>query len=426
MIGWAMLLDPAHALVSTLRMMGGLTANSNGHSFNGHGKQKGVLHPRLDSKPIAGGGRHRGNGGITSLIKAKALASKLSTAVAYGGVLIIAGSAAWLAYRLGNHVSTGLNLSGTAYNLFPFFLAVPVFYLTETLLQSALLSRNGLSTFRLWQRNYLKIFPEPLTYSVCGFAMLLGANLLGLWAALPLFLFPTLWRHLALLRRLELLKTRESLIRAVARAVDEKDRYTGGHSASVVEIGVAIAREMGKSEPYVEKVEEAAIRHDLGKVSWPNQVLRKPARLKGEEEDYKWTHPDVSAEVATHAGSSTEVVAMIRYHHERYDGRGYPDGLKGDTIPLGARILCVADSFDAMVHDRWYKRKRTIEGAVEEIKRCTGTQFDPLVVDAFLRILEKMDLEKLVEAVEDVVGEIEDAYELDSDEEYAIAAKARG
>jgi HD-GYP domain-containing protein (c-di-GMP phosphodiesterase class II) len=288
-----------------------------------------------------------------------------------------------------------------------------------------LLSRDGLSAFRLWQRNYLKIFPEPLTYAACGFAILLGTDLLGLWAAIPLFLFPTLWRHLALLRRLELLKSNESLIRAVARAVDEKDRYTGGHSASVVEIGVAIAREMGKREPFVENVEEAAIRHDLGKVSWPHQVLRKPARLKGKEEDYKWTHPDVSAEVATHAGSSEEVVAMIRYHHERYDGRGYPQGLRGEAIPLGARILCVADSFDAMVHDRWYKRKRTIEGAVEEIKRCTGTQFDPAVVNAFLRILEKMDLERLVEAVEDVVGEIEDAYAADADEEFALAGQTR-
>jgi putative nucleotidyltransferase with HDIG domain len=322
---------------------------------------------------------------------------------------------------VGIRVSAGLNLSGTAFNLFPFFLAVPAFYLGETLIQSAMLSRNGLSAFRLWQRNYLKIFPEPLTYAVCGFAILLGTNLLGLWAAIPLFLFPTLWRHLALLRRLELLKTKESLIRAVARAVDEKDRYTGGHSASVVEISVAVAREMGKSEPFVEMVEEAAIRHDLGKVSWPNQVLRKPARLKGEEEDYRWTHPDVSAEIATHAGSSREVVEMIRYHHERYDGRGYPEGLKGVSIPLGARILCVADSFDAMIHDRWYKRKRTIEGAVEEVKRCTGTQFGPDVVEAFLRILEKMDLQRLVETVEDVVGEIEECYEPEPDEEFAIA-----
>jgi len=400
LIGWAMLLDPATAMTSTMMSMniaGGYT-NGNGSSRRGASKRK---------------SGHKESGGITSLIKAKALGSRLSTASAYGFVAMLAGSASWVMYNLGHRISDGLNLSGTPAEIAPFLLSVTSYYLLETMLQATLLAKNGLSASRLWQRNYLKIFPEPLTYAICGYAIMLGNNLLGLWAAIPLFLFPTLWRHLALLRRLELLKTKESLIRAIARAVDEKDRYTGGHSASVVEIGVAIAREMGKSEPFVERLEEAAIRHDLGKVSWPNQVLRKPARLEGDEEQYKWTHPDVSAEIASRAGSTAEVTGMIRYHHERYDGKGYPDGIKGDSIPLGARILCVADSFDAMIHDRWYKRKRTIQGAVDEIVRCSGTQFDPIVVEAFLRILKKMDLEKLIEAVEDVVGEIEEEVEVE-------------
>jgi hypothetical protein len=297
---------------------------------NGNGSSRGTS-PKQQ-------GRHTESGGITSLIKTKALGSRLSTASAYGFVMMLAGSAAWLAYNLGHRISEGLNLSGTPAELAPFLLSVTSFYLLETSLQSTLLAKNGLSASRLWQRNYLKIFPEPLTYAICGYAIVLGNNLLGLWAAIPLFLFPTLWRHLALLRRLELLKTKDSLIRAIARAVDEKDRYTGGHSASVVEIGVAIAREMGKSEPFVERLEEAAIRHDLGKVSWPNQVLRKPARLAGDEEQYKWTHPDVSAEIASRAGSTDEVAGMIRYHHERYDGNGYPEGLKGDAERL--KRLC--------------------------------------------------------------------------------------
>jgi HD-GYP domain-containing protein (c-di-GMP phosphodiesterase class II) len=398
LIGWAMLLDPATAMTSTMMSM-----NVAGGYTNGNGSGRHAARKKSD--------RHADDGGITSLIKAKALGSRLSTASAYGFVVMLAGSASWVMYNLGHRASDALNLGGTPAELAPFLMSVASFYLLETMLQATLLAKNGLSASRLWQRNYLKIFPEPLTYAVCGYAIMLGNNLLGLWAAIPLFLFPTLWRHLALLRRLELLKTKDSLIRAIARAVDEKDRYTGGHSASVVEIGVAIAREMGKSEPFVERLEEAAIRHDLGKVSWPNQVLRKPARLVGEEEQYKWTHPDVSAEIATRAGSTAEVAGMIRYHHERYDGKGYPDGLKGDLIPLGARILCVADSFDAMIHDRWYKRKRTIQGAVDEIVRCSGTQFDPLVVEAFLRILKKMDLEKLIEAVEDVVGEIKEEEE---------------
>jgi HD-GYP domain-containing protein (c-di-GMP phosphodiesterase class II) len=390
LIGWSMLLDPGSARASSRAQFNGLTSNGNG-----------------TKSPCEGCPRSGSNGGITSVIKSKALKSRLSTASVYGLVLMLAGAATWPMFQLGTTLSELAHLRGGAADIFPFVLSTGVFYMVETLLQSAMLAGQGLSPARIWQRNYLKIFPEPLTYAAGGYAILLGNYLLGLWATVPLFLFPTLWRHLALLRRLELLRTKDSLIRAIAGAVDEKDRYTGGHSASVVEIGVAIAREMGRSEAFVEQVEEAAIRHDLGKVSWPNQVLRKPAALSRDEEDeYKVTHPDVSANISARAGSAPTVTDMIRYHHERYDGKGYPHGLEGEEIPLGARILCVADSFDAMIHDRWYKRKRTIEGAVNEIKRCSDTQFDPIVVAAFLRVLDKIDVERLMESVEIEVGEI--------------------
>jgi HD-GYP domain-containing protein (c-di-GMP phosphodiesterase class II) len=94
---------------------------------------------------------------------------------------------------------------------------------------------------------------------------------------------------------------------------------------------------------------------------------------------------------------------MIRYHHERVDGRGYPHRLTGDKIPLGARILCVADAFDAMIHDRWYRRKRDLQDAIDELVRCAGSQFDPAVVDAFKRVIDKTDLDTLVEKVEEEV-----------------------
>ena len=424
LIGWALLLDPANALSKSMASINGANgaadgANGNGYANGygngyGNGAAKGSRKRCGDNAGNGGpanstssaAGRRR-NGGIAFLIKTKALESQLSTASAYGFLLMLAGSGAWVACMAGRYVSRSLALQGTAAEIIPFVASVTTFYFLETMVQSMLLSVHGLSTGRVWQRNYLKVLPEPLTYAVCGYAILMSTSLLGLWAAIPLFLFPTFWRHLALLRRLELLKTNESLIRSIARAVDEKDRYTGGHSASVVEIATAIAREMGKSESFVEQIEEAAIRHDLGKVAWPHQVLRKPAILnEQEEEEYKWTHPDVSAAIAARAGSSEQVVEMITYHHEREDGQGYPHKLSGDRIPIGSRILCVADSFDAMVHDRWYKRKRTLQNAIDEVKRCSGTQFDPVIVEAFLRVLEKIDLERLMETVELGVGEI--------------------
>ncbi|HVP56553.1 MAG TPA: HD domain-containing phosphohydrolase, partial [bacterium] len=404
LIGWALLLDPAKALSKSPTIINGALGGNGGTNGTSNGNG------RANGKRTNGNGNGRGrkaNGVITHLIRTKALESRLSTASAYGFLLMLAGSGAWLAYESGRRTSALLGLRGTAGELIPFGLSVGAFYILETMIQSVQLSSHHLTPARLWQRNYLKILPEPLTYAVCGYAIMLGTNLLGLWAAMPLFLFPTLWRHLALLRRLELLKTKESLIRSIARAVDEKDRYTGGHSASVVEIATAIARETGRSELFVEQIEEAAIRHDLGKVSWPHQVLRKPALLnEQEEEEYKWTHPDLSAEIAERAGSSAQVIGMIRYHHERHDGRGYPHGLAGAAIPFGARILSVADSFDAMIHDRWYRRKRTIQDAIDEVRRCSGTQFDPVTVDAFLRVLNKIDLDHLMEAVEIDVGEI--------------------
>jgi HD-GYP domain-containing protein (c-di-GMP phosphodiesterase class II) len=444
LIGWAMLLDPANALSKSQAAVNGVLSGANGNGCengdrhpngNGDGRANGNVDAHRNGyahwnghagtgygnghghgfQKVPGKSAARHNRGITYIIKSKALESQLSTASAYGFLLMLAGSGSWVAYEAGRRASQILGLHGTASDLIPFALSVGAFYFVETMLQSALLSGHGLSAGRIWQRNYLKILPEPLTYAVCGYAILMSTTLLGFWAAIPLFLFPTLWRHLALLRRLELMKTKESLIRSIARAVDEKDRYTGGHSASVVEIATAIAREMGKSELFVEQLEEAAIRHDLGKVSWPHQVLRKPALLnEQEEEEYKWTHPDVSAAIAARVGSSDQVIEMIKYHHERQDGKGYPHKLTGDKIPLGSRILCVADSFDAMVHDRWYRRKRTLQDAIDEVSRCSGTQFDPAIVDAFLSVLEKIDLERLIEAVELGVGEITEEVEVEA------------
>ncbi len=443
LIGWAMLLDPANALSKSQAAVNGVLSGANGTGYangngcgngdgrangNGDAHRNGYAHGNGYTGTGYGNGHGHGfqkvpgksaarhNRGITYIIKSKALESQLSTASAYGFLLMLAGSGSWVAYEAGRRASQILGLHGTASDLIPFALSVGAFYFVETMVQSALLSGHGLSAGRIWQRNYLKILPEPLTYAVCGYAILMSTTLLGFWAAIPLFLFPTLWRHLALLRRLELMKTKESLIRSIARAVDEKDRYTGGHSASVVEIATAIAREMGKSELFVEQLEEAAIRHDLGKVSWPHQVLRKPALLnEQEEEEYKWTHPDVSAAIAARVGSSDQVIEMIKYHHERQDGKGYPHKLTGDKIPLGSRILCVADSFDAMVHDRWYRRKRTLQDAIDEVSRCSGTQFDPAIVDAFLSVLEKIDLERLIEAVELGVGEITEEVEVEAE-----------
>jgi putative nucleotidyltransferase with HDIG domain len=325
----------------------------------------------------------------------------------YGLVLTLAGCASWLAYYLGTSISHAADLGWGLSRLLSMLLGLGGFYVVETLLQSSLLVSSELSPGRIWQRNYLGSFPEPLSYAAFGYVILLGSNLLGLWATVPLFMIPILWRHRALSKRIDQQKTAYDLIKAVARTVDGKHRYTAGHSAAVAELAAEIGREMNKSEPFIEQLEQAAYWHDLGKVSWPNQVIRQPASSDEEEQEiYKWTHPDVGAEIATKAGAPCDVIEIVRSHHEHYDGGGYFRRLRQDEIPLGARILSVADSFDAMIHDGRQRHRFAIGAAIHEIKNRGGTQFDLSVICAFARVLDHVDHDKLARAVAADIGDI--------------------
>lgn len=393
---WGAGLTWAPAIVITVALAGGpLHASIFGLGFIGWSM---LINP---SAALAAGGYSTGRGDLAGrnmlpLTKRKIRRAPLQPAVAYGLMLMLAGSSAWAAYRMAIGISGIAALGWLPSGLLSFILAVGSFYAVETVAQPAILRSTEITSWRLWQRDYRKIFPEPLSYAAFGYAIFLGTNLLGVWIAVALFLLPAVWRQYILRGVVDSQQVSDSLIRAVARTVDEKDLYTGGHSANVAEIAAEIAREMGKSESFVETIEDAAIRHDLGKASWPDQVLRKPTSFDDKElELYKWTHPDVGAEIAILSGSSPEVIEMIRCHHEYHDGCGYRRGISGDQIPLGARIISIADSFDAMIHDRSHRDRLSISEALEEIRRNSATQFDPMVVDAFFRVINRIDLEEL-------------------------------
>ena len=362
-IGWALLVNPTDAL-----------------SAGGYVTGRGDL-PGRNMLPLA---------------RPSISGSSLQPAGGYGLMLMLAGSGAWLAHRFASAVAVRTALGWLPSEVLALSLAAGGFYIIETVMQPVLLGNSGLSSWRLWQRDYLKVFPEPLSYAALGYAIFLATDLLGLWAVTPVFLLPAIWRHHLLRRRLSLQRVSDSLVQAIARTVDEKDLYTSGHSANVAELSAEIAREMGRPESFVERIEDAAIRHDLGKVSWPNQVLRKPASFDDDKQElYKWTHPDVGAEIAVLSGSDPEVRDIIRCHHEHFDGGGYLRGLSGDEIPIGARILAVADTFDCLIHDRSYSERLSVEEAITEIASRSGSQFDPDVVAAFLRLLKRINLEEL-------------------------------
>ncbi len=181
----------------------------------------------------------------------------------------------------------------------------------------------------------------------------------------------------------------QATIRALVQAVDIKDGYTRGHSERVGQASVMIARELGMTDERVELVRFAGILHDVGKLGVPTRLLRKDGPLTPEERRIVELHPEYGHEMVRGIGFLGEARSAILHHHERLDGSGYPYGLAGDRIPEPARIVAVADAFDAMTSTRSYRRARPVAAALAELGRCAGTQFDPVMVGALVRALER-------------------------------------
>ena len=172
---------------------------------------------------------------------------------------------------------------------------------------------------------------------------------------------------------------------ALAYALEAKDIYTSGHSQRVAKISVAIARELDMPRDSIEKIGLTRLIHDIGKIGVRESVLNKPDRLTDEEFHQVKRHCEMGEHMLYPIADDEEILMMVRHHHERYDGTGYPDELSGEHIPLGARILAVADAYDAMTSERPYREAMSDETACAELEHCKGTQFDPEVADAFLR-----------------------------------------
>ena len=180
----------------------------------------------------------------------------------------------------------------------------------------------------------------------------------------------------------------DDITKVFSECVDMRDAYTNGHSARVAKYTAMLAKELGKSPEEVERMYSIALLHDVGKISIPDAVLNKPARLTDEEYGVMKSHASRGYEVLKSIEIDPELALGAGSHHERYDGKGYPNGLKGDEIPEVAQIIAVADTFDAMYSTRPYRKKMELSTVVEEIRRCSGTQLSPRVVDAFLRLVE--------------------------------------
>ena len=181
----------------------------------------------------------------------------------------------------------------------------------------------------------------------------------------------------------------KQIIKSLSSAIDAKDTYTNGHSVRVAEYACEIAEEMGYDDKMLEIIYQAGLLHDIGKIGVSDAVLRKPGELNAKEMEAIRQHPIIGHEILS---SITEIPLIsygARWHHERYDGKGYPDGLKGEEIPIIPRIICVADAFDAMTSNRSYRRQLSAMEAKMEILKCCGTQFDPEIGKVAARIIDK-------------------------------------
>ena len=203
-------------------------------------------------------------------------------------------------------------------------------------------------------------------------------------------------QHYQLKHRRQMESFNNSIMEAFSECVESKDAYTKGHSQRVALYTKMLAQRLGESKETVKKFYNVALLHDIGKLGMPEAILTKPGKLTPEEFEIVKKHPVRGYEILKNVKIQEDIAAGAHYHHERWDGKGYPDGLKEAEIPWVARIISVADTFDAMSSTRPYREKLPINVIAEEIESCSGTQFDPKVVKAFLSLYLEGAFENLI------------------------------
>lgn len=265
-------------------------------------------------------------------------------------------------------------------------LGIVAFSVNTALLSYVLSAERGVSPVTVWTSGLAWAFPMQvaLTFLGASIAQVMSIELF----ALALFFFPLVVSRQVYLRYISLKEAYLDTVRSLVGTLEAKDRYTRGHSDRVASLAERIATSMNMSEAQVERVRIAAQLHDLGKVAMADSILQKTGKLTAAEVEQIRTHPEVGAQIVEKVPALKALAPVVRHHHERYDGNGYGEGLARDAIPLEARILAVADSFDAMTTARSYRRAMPMEDAIEEMVTCSGDQFDPVIVGHLFKVLD--------------------------------------
>ena len=276
--------------------------------------------------------------------------------------------------------------------LIPLVICGIVHWLVNTSLVSTIIGlSDGRNPLRIWRSNYFWNLRHLVAFVPLTAILILVYRFAAPWT-LALFIIPLLLLRYAYRLYLDMKETHIATLTALTSALDAKDAYTHGHSYRVSRYALTLGRVLGLSGKRMELLEYAALLHDIGKIGVSGDIISKDGKLTDDEYSAMKAHPDIGAKIIERLKFLNEAAQIVKYHHERPDGKGYPDGLKGEAIPFEARILHVCDTLDAMTSTRSYRKARDIEETMAEFKRCRGTQFDPEVVDALVGLHSRGEL----------------------------------
>lgn len=288
---------------------------------------------------------------------------------------------------------------GSVRNIMALLLAMVVCLMVNTLVVSTVIALpSQQSPWRVWWANNRGVLLQLLTLAPLGTLMAMTYSLTPYGLGLILLFLPLGALYYSLKSYEQLRDQTRYTIEALAEAVDKRDPYTFQHSQRVTEYVKKIAERLNLSPAEIEPLVWAASIHDLGKIGVPEGILLKPGHLDNDEWRVVRKHPAVGTDIVARISFHPTARDIIRHHHEWFDGSGYPNGIGGDRIPLGARIVAVADAFEAMTSDRPYRPALSYQAAVAELEAGKGTQFDPVIVDTFLTILKEEPIFKPVKA----------------------------
>jgi len=281
--------------------------------------------------------------------------------------------------------------------LIPLLACGLVYYLVNTVSISMVIGlSDGKNPFRIWKQNYMWNFFHILAFLPVAAVIALVYVKSGMWT-IALFVVPLFLARYTFQLYIEMKEAHINTVSALTSALDANDPYTHGHSYRVSCYALSLGRAMGLSSKDLEVLEYSALLHDIGKIAIKKEILHKAGRLTEEEFRSLKAHPVTGADIVENLKFLKEAAILVRYHHEQPNGKGYPDGLKGDEIPVGSRILLCADAYDAMTSDRPYRKGLPIEKVLDQFEKYKGTQFDLDVANLLVRLVRQREFPLIVE-----------------------------